>query len=209
MILTNIFENPIETINLNSSSEKELILEHLKDLDRESKELRFCGNVSDYSIEKYVESLEKKRDFTYGIFDDSFVNPFGKSYLIAFGHLAKLQKEDEFELALSVSPLYREKGLGKKLLEDLLFVRAKNLKAKSIHCECLYVNKKIQSLFEKKGVELDKSSKDYVQGRIYLDGQGDINSHLQENYANILELQKRITRTGREFLTVSLFNKLN
>ncbi|MCH8520252.1 MAG: GNAT family N-acetyltransferase [Nanoarchaeota archaeon] len=166
----------VEKISLTSQKNRELILEHLLNLDIDSRNNRFCGNIGDEYIKKYISELNSQRgDYIFGIFEEEgslkvlrtsfeipvFI-PHLKSSLIALAHLAQYKEKDlnKAELALSVSTFHRKRGIGSILLEDVIFQRARELNIHSIYCECLYTNRKVQELFKKRGIELTSNMLD-------------------------------------------------
>lgn len=194
----------VEQIYPSSEEKRDLIAQHLLELDEDSRINRFCGQVSDNHINNYVNSLDSNFDFLYAVVRDDLKPrvvelPFNfqmiKSTLepsiIGLAHLAKYREENNnsSELAISVSTPHRKRGIGSLLLEDILFQRARELGIESIQCECSYTNRKVQQLFKRKGAELNFDIlHNSTSGNIVLPP-----NNFQ--YAHILEFQSRILRS--------------
>jgi GNAT superfamily N-acetyltransferase len=118
---------PIRALN---SRHRKRIAVHLLALPEHDRYLRFGYAASDEQVQKYVDSLDFKRDEIYGIFNRRLA-------LIAMAHLAftsdpKCSSCAEF--GVSVSSDARGKGLGTRLFERaILHARSKEVDMIFIH----------------------------------------------------------------------------
>ena len=187
---TNFLQIPqylVEEVSL--SSQRNQILEHLLSLDKDSRNNRFNGNVKDSYIQAYVDSLDKKRDRLYGIFQrevqpvayDLFsgilpffpqiVVPQIKPKIIGLSHISMYSRDGTnlAELALSVLNSHQKKGLGSMLVEDAILYRAKELGIEEVICQCLYTNRKVQELLKREGSKISSDiSSNSSQGKIQI-----------------------------------------
>ncbi|MCA9459850.1 MAG: GNAT family N-acetyltransferase [Nanoarchaeota archaeon] len=116
-------------------SEKEFpkYLEHLLELNKKDRILRFGYAISSNQIEKYTSSLNKKNDIIYGIKEGEKV--------IAAAHLAKINYQDKkiIELGISVNSEYRNRGLGSALFESATY-KSRNQGFQLLETQCLKDN---------------------------------------------------------------------
>lgn len=118
---------PIRSLN---SRHRRRIAEHILALPTQDRYLRFGYHASDEQVQKYVDSLNFKRDEIYGIFNR-------RLQLIALAHLALAsdpQNPNCAEFGVSVSSDARGKGLGTALFERaILHARSENIDMIFIH----------------------------------------------------------------------------
>lgn len=182
---------------------RSLMISHLLSLDEESRRNRFCGLVSDEAIRNYIDRLDSSRDYMFGIYSLPSVKEDPR--ILALAHLGREDPNpasQHYELALSVANSHRRRGLGSMLLEDILFNKAPILGVKSISCQCLYTNRKVQELFKRKGVTLEIDIRDNSsEGKIQIP-EPTMMARCIESTTQLLALQQEISRTG--FATLRL-----
>ena len=114
---------------------------HLKNLTEEDKRNRFGFAVSDSTIDRLVlEMVYNNKDHELWIAID------GKE-IVGFGHMAK-NGDGSWELAVSVEKKHQRKGIGNKLISEML-VWAKFHKITEVFMHCIEDNVVIQHLAAK------------------------------------------------------------
>lgn len=127
-----------------SSSQKDLIKQHLINLDDDSKRMRFGYSISDENISQYVEkSLDTRTNFWYAYVDE------GKC--IGAVHIALIG--DTAELGISINQEFRGKKLSNNLFERAL-THLKAFRISHITMQCLSENAVIQHLAKKYGLKV-------------------------------------------------------
>jgi RimJ/RimL family protein N-acetyltransferase len=118
---------PIRALN---SRHRRRIAQHILSLPAHDRYLRFGYMATDEQVQKYVDSLNFKRDEIYGIFNR-------RLQLIAMAHLALAadpKNPNCAEFGVSVSADARGKGMGTRLFERaVLSARAENIDMIFIH----------------------------------------------------------------------------
>lgn len=118
---------------------KNKIYEHLKNLPKKSRELRFFNVPSDEVLRKYADGIKYESDGVFVIED--------KNEIVAFLH-APVISDSEVEFALSVLSEYEGRGLGTKLFSRA-YKWARDNGYKKIVTVCLSSNKGMQAIVRK------------------------------------------------------------
>ena len=116
--------------------------EHLMRLDRESRQRRFSGAVSDDFIARHAATAQGMGVVVYGFFVDGVLHGAAELRALGptFGH--------EAEAAFSVEHPWQSQGVGSLLLERTL-LSARNRGIKSLRMYCLADNRRMQQLASK------------------------------------------------------------
>lgn len=129
--------------NINSIKEYSIHLKQLPEPDRFS---RFGYKITDYSIDQLMLNI------VYNIEDHELWYAEENGKKIGWGHLAK-HDNDSYELAVSVDHDYQRKGIGDKLIGEMLSW-AKFRNVDKIFMHCIEENKIIQHLARKHKLSL-------------------------------------------------------
>jgi GNAT superfamily N-acetyltransferase len=121
--------------------------EHLLRLDRESRQNRFGGGVSDDFITTYVETTFALCAAMHGFFVDGTLR--GAAELRPLGPAFARQAEAAF----SIEAQWQSHGIGSALLGRTLLA-ARNRGIKRLHMACLADNRRMQELARKFDAEL-------------------------------------------------------
>lgn len=114
---------------------------HLKNLTDEDKISRFGYNVSNYNIDQLILSMcyhPKDHELWYAKVDEQRVG---------WGHMAK-NSDGSWELAVSVEHEYQRRGIGDKLISEML-AWAKFHHVTEVFMHCIEDNRVIQHLANK------------------------------------------------------------
>ena len=95
--------------------------DHLVGLDRQSRNDRFEGAMSDGAIIKYATKPLKEGEYLYGAFDGDHLCGVGE-----LRSLAAADGETHAEAALSVDGPHRRQGIGARLFERLRLAAAEH-----------------------------------------------------------------------------------
>lgn len=125
---------PVRTLN---ASQREKVLEHLLELDKADRILRFSHAASDAQIRRYVAQLDFVHDEVFGVFDR-------KLSLVALAHLAFSGDGLTAEFGVSVLRRHRGRGFGKRLFEHTV-MHARN---RGVSTMILYVEPANQAMLE-------------------------------------------------------------
>jgi GNAT superfamily N-acetyltransferase len=129
------------------SGEADACRDHLLRLDRESRESRFGGTVSDAFIHTYVAVASGLDSVIHGFFVDDVLRGAGE--LRPLGAIGA----HEAEAAFSIEKPWQSHGVGTALLERTLLA-ARNRGFKLLHMACLADNRRMQQLARKFDAEL-------------------------------------------------------
>ena len=116
--------------------------DHLLRLDRESRNTRFSGAVSDDFIAKHAATASDFGVVVHGFFVDGVMR--GAAELRPLGTLFK----HEAEAAFSIERDWQSHGVGTALLERTL-LSARNRGIKMLRMDCLAANRRMQQLARK------------------------------------------------------------
>lgn len=114
--------------------------DHLKSLNEIDKYSRFGIKMSDHSIDLFMLSV------VYNPNEHYLWTAKVKNKIVGWGHMA--QENSSWELAVSVNEDYQKKGIGSKLIEEML-QWAKFNRIEKVYMHCIENNKVIQHLAEK------------------------------------------------------------
>ena len=115
---------------------------HLKNLPDDDKHSRFAARLTDFAIDQMILHMV----YTPYNHELWYVRDHAGNY-IGFGHMAR-NPDDSWELAVSVDKDHQRKGVGNKLIEEML-VWAKFHKIPEVYMQCIENNKVIQHLATK------------------------------------------------------------
>lgn len=116
--------------------------EHLMRLDRESKQMRFCGAVGDAFIERYCETIRRVPTIIHGFFVD------GK--LRAAGELRPILNDYPVaaEAAFTVETPWQDSGVGTELMDRVL-LSARNRNIATLYMICMAENRRMRGIARK------------------------------------------------------------
>lgn len=116
--------------------------DHLLRLDRESRNTRFSGAVSDEFIDKHAHSISDFGVIVYGFFVDGALRGAGELRPVGplFSH--------EAEAAFSIEKDWQSHGVGTALLERIL-LSSRNRGIRLLRMDCLAGNRRMQQLARK------------------------------------------------------------
>lgn len=123
------------------------IISFFETLDEETIYNRFCSQVNQDFIIKYIEKLDFQKDGIFGIFNEN-------NEIIGIGECLIFQNHQQYdaEVGFVVNPKYQGKGLGNKLMQRIIrFSKIHN--AKILQMYCLKTNKKSLHLAKKYGLK--------------------------------------------------------
>jgi len=132
--------------------------DHLLRLDRESRNRRFSGAVSDEFIARHAASADELGVVVHGFFVDGILR--GAAELRPFGSMFAR----EGEAAFSIEQPWQSHGVGTALLERTL-LSARNRGIKLLQMNCLADNQRMQQLARKFEAEF-KFDFDSVVGEV-------------------------------------------
>jgi len=116
--------------------------DHLLRLDRESRNRRFSGAVSDEFVSRHAESANDLRVVVHGFFIDGVLR--GAAELRSYGPVFTRQGEAAF----SIEQPWQSHGVGTMLLERTLLT-ARNRGIRLLQMNCLADNRRMQQLARK------------------------------------------------------------
>jgi GNAT superfamily N-acetyltransferase len=128
---------------------------HLLRLDRQSRQDRFGGGVSDEFLVGYAENCFGERDLVFGAFVDGQLRGAGelRSASAAWSESAPFASRALAEAAFSVEAAYRRQGIGERLF-DRIVRAAGNHGVETIEILCQADNRPMQKLAAKFSPEL-------------------------------------------------------
>lgn len=119
---------------------------HLLRLSPQDRHLRFSGFVSEKSIREYIRTIRLLQDAVKVIYDDDL-------NVVAAIHIILFEDGKCAEIALSVEPHMRGKGLGHELFKSAVkWVRARSVER--IYSMCLRDNKPMVKIALSEGMAL-------------------------------------------------------
>ncbi len=129
-------------------TDQDEISAHFRQLDVQTRRMRFGGAVSESFVEDYAGRLIELGSLLYGAFPDG--------HLRALGELRGLMDDwpVSAEAAFSVQQPWQDQGLGAALM-DRVVAAAQNRGVKSLHMICLRENEKMRHLALKHDAVLD------------------------------------------------------
>lgn len=154
--------------------ERTLYLNHLLNLDSESRILRFGNFKSDASITEYVNRLTFLDDLIIGVFDEENLN------CISAAHISI--KNEIGEIGISVDNSYRKKGIGKSLFNISIDV-CRDLHCKKITTYCLKENSWTMNICKKLNMKLEYDGTD-VFAYLNINKKPTMNSWIKQYFEN-------------------------
>ena len=118
---------------------------HLKGLSLADRYTRFCYNIKDENIDKFILSI------LYSPEDHHLFTAEVDGNIVGFGHLAR--ESDDWELAVSIDSDYQGQGIADKLM-DYMILWGKTRSIHSVFMHCITQNTKIQHLARKHGLRM-------------------------------------------------------
>jgi GNAT superfamily N-acetyltransferase len=118
---------------------------HLKQLTLDDKRSRFGYAISDANIDQLILNI---------VYDPSQHELWSVSIddeIVGWGHMAK-NADNSWELAVSVDKKFQQKGIGNKLIGEML-IWAKIFHISEVYMHCIEDNKVIQHLANKHGLQ--------------------------------------------------------
>ncbi len=142
-------------------AERDAFCDHLLRLDAESRRSRFGMGVSDEFLQDYSARCFGMADVVYGYFNAGMLR--------GTAELRPLldSTPDQAEVAFSVEPEFRHRGVGSELFGRLI-TAARNRGYRTLHMSCLASNRAMQALAHKFRAELEIDY-DETLGRIVAD----------------------------------------
>jgi GNAT superfamily N-acetyltransferase len=126
---------------LNESLRAALVA-HFLALPMRDRSLRFCASLAPELIKAYVDRIDFDHDAVFGVHDHRHV-------LVGVAHLAFT--EDLAEVALSVLPAHRDRGVGSALFEGAV-AHARNRRVPRLFMQFLSGNAPIMHIAQKFGM---------------------------------------------------------
>lgn len=117
--------------------------QHLKNLSESDRYTRFCYNIKDENIDKFILSILYSPD------DHNLFTAIVNNKIVGFGHLAR--DNNDWELAVSVDSDQQGQGVANGLM-DFMIGWGKTRGIHSVFMHCITQNTKIQHLARKHGL---------------------------------------------------------
>lgn len=154
---------------------------HLKNLSDKDKTNRFGYKATDYAIDHLVlQMIYNPGDHELWVATDG-------NKIVGFGHMARTE-ENSWELAVSVDNNYQRKGIGGKLISEML-VWAKFHKISEVFMNCIEDNRVIQHLANK----YDLKTRDRTSG--------ERTAAIQVPAANLIEVNSQLMKEQSEIIS--------
>jgi len=118
---------------------------HLKNLSDADKYTRFCYNIKDENIDKFILTI------LYNADDHHLFTATKDDKIVGFGHLAR--EGEDWELAVSVDGEYQGQGVADQLMVFMIDW-GKTRRVHSVFMHCITQNAKIQHLARKHGLRM-------------------------------------------------------
>ena len=118
---------------------------HLKNLSESDRYTRFCYNITDENIDRFILSM------LYNFEDHHLFTATRDNKIVGFGHLAR--EGDNWELAVSVDGESQGQGVADQLM-DFMIDWGKTRGVHSVFMHCITQNAKIQHLAKKHGLRM-------------------------------------------------------
>ena len=118
---------------------------HLKNLSEADKYTRFCYNINDENIDRFILSI------LYNADDHHLFTATKDDVIVGFGHLAR--EGDNWELAVSVDSDRQGQGVANSIM-DFMIDWGKTRGVHSVFMHCITQNAKIQHLARKHGLRM-------------------------------------------------------
>lgn len=177
---------------------------HLKNLSESDTISRFGYNARPHSIDQLILNMcynPTDHELWYATMDDTDAR-------VGWGHMAK-NSDGTWELAVSVEAEHQRKGIGNKLMQEML-TWAKFYQVQEVYMHCIEENKVIQHLADKH--ELKK--KEYGDGErtvtinIPKPNLVETNMHLWKEHTEILHEFARLRKRYKTLWSTAIAPKL-
>lgn len=132
---------------------------HLKNLSEADRYTRFCYNIKDENIDRFILSI------LYNPEDHHLFTATVDDKIVGFGHLAK--ESNDWELAVSIDSDFQGKGVANRLM-DFMIVWGKTRGIHSVFMHCITQNTKIQHLARKHGLRMVERDGAEITSRVDL-----------------------------------------
>jgi RimJ/RimL family protein N-acetyltransferase len=154
--------------------------QHLKSLSLENRYSRFGYSIPDQNIDQFILRV------VYEPSDHLLWAAFDHDTIVGFGHLAKAD-ETSYELAVSVVESHQRKGIGNRLVSEMLDY-AKFNGIENVFMHCISENRAIQKLASKNNLTVRER------------GHGEMTSALEVPKPNFIETTDHILKEQAEIL---------
>lgn len=165
---------------------------HLKNLSTEDRISRFGYQISDFNIDKLILNV------CYAPEEHELWYAEVQGIRVGWGHMAK-NSDDSWELAVSVDKDYQRKGIGDRLISEMI-IWAKCHHVNEIYMHCIEDNKVIQHLADKHDLKTryrdsaERTSSLEVPSPTLLEAAGQKFKEQREIISKIGFLQKQLTK---------------
>jgi len=164
---------------------------HLKNLSDVDKYTRFCYNINDENIDRFILSI------LYNAEDHHLFTATIDEKIVGFGHLA--HEGDNWELAVSVDSDRQGQGVANRIM-DFMIDWGKTRGVHSVFMHCITQNAKIQHLARKHGLRMVERDGAEITSRVDLPAPTPLDytaQFLQEQQTileQIVDLQRRMVK---------------
>jgi len=162
---------------------------HLKNLSEVDKYTRFCYNIKDENIDRFILSI------LYNADDHHLFTATLDDKIVGFGHLAR--EGEDWELAVSIDGDCQGQGVAGKLMEFMIDW-GKTRRVHSVFMHCITQNAKIQYLARKHGLRMVERDGAEVTSKVDLppatpmDYTADFMREQKELLEQMTEIQRRM-----------------
>lgn len=132
---------------------------HLKELSETDRYTRFCYNIKDENIDRFILSI------LYNADDHHLFTATRDDKIVGFGHLAR--EGDDWELAVSVDGNCQGQGVADRLI-DFMIEWGTTRGVHSVFMHCITQNAKIQHLARKHGLRMVERDGSEVTSKVDL-----------------------------------------
>lgn len=162
---------------------------HLKNLSEADRYTRFCYNIKDENIDKFILSI------LYNADDHHLFTATKNDKIVGFGHLAR--EGEDWELAVSVDCDHQGQGVADQLMMFMIDW-GKTRRVHSVFMHCITQNAKIQHLARKHGLRMVERDGAEVTSKVDLpaptpmDYTADFMREQRELLEQMTDLQRRM-----------------
>ena len=153
---------------------------HLKGLSTEDKRSRFGFQVTDYNIDQLILRM------IYNPEEHELWVAYDNDDIIGFGHMAR-NDEESWELAVSVDSKHQRKGIGDRLIGEML-AWAKFHHISEVFMHCIEENRVIQHLATKHKLETRER------------GHGERTAAIEVPLPNLFEVNSQLMKEQSEII---------
>jgi RimJ/RimL family protein N-acetyltransferase len=162
---------------------------HLKGLSEQDRYTRFCYNIKDENIDRFILSI------LYNSEDHHLFTATKNDKILGFGHLAR--EDEDWELAVSVDGASQGQGVANNIM-DFMIDWGKTRGVHSVFMHCITQNAKIQHLARKHGLRMIERDGAEVTSRVDLpapttmDYTADFMREQRELLEQMTDIQRRL-----------------